>query len=92
MARDDDGQRVGGARGADGPHGLGAARQLGDGGIRSGAAVADGGQAVQDGGPEAGRQLPVEGQVEGLAAAFEVLAELAGGEVEPGGARAGRAG
>ena len=84
VARHDNGQRVRGACSTDGADRFGTTRELGDGRIAGGVAVRDVREVLQHGRAEAGRQSPVEGQVECSPASSEVLVELAGGRVETG--------
>ena len=83
MAGDDYRQRVGGARGADGPHGLGVVHCGSHGLVAGRLPVADGRQIGQHRAAEAGREPQVERQVEAGAPPGEVLLELAGDLVEP---------
>src|ERR1700722_8662962 len=82
VAGADQRERVGGARGADGPDRPRGVHRGRDGLVAGGVAVADGGQVREDGAAEPRGEGQVERQVEALTVAAEVLLELAGGTVE----------
>jgi hypothetical protein len=69
---DDDGQRVGRARGADRAYCLGIAGEFRDGRVAGGVAVSDAGEVAEHGVAKTGRECPVDGQVEGVAASVLV--------------------
>ena len=84
VAGHDDGQRVGGARGADGADRLGTTRELGDGRVAGGVAVGD---VARGAGARSRGSRPTaasRGTGRSSSAPGEVLVELAGGGVEAG--------
>ena len=78
MAGEDDAERVRSERGADRPRGAGAAEGGGEGAIRRGLPVGDAlGELAEYLGLEPADERPVDVDVEALAAAGEVIVELA---------------
>src|SRR5580692_12794748 len=84
MAGHHDRDRVRRAGAADGADRLRIPGQMSDSGVTGGMAVADLRQAGKDDAPEPGRQPPVQRQVEGAAAAREILLELPRSQVQAG--------